>query len=380
MQRSSSWTVGARSETGYIRSENEDRMSRVPFHGGFVYIVSDGMGGHNAGAKAAEVTVRTLERHLSAIDGVASIEATLKTAFAAANANVYELGHAGDEKTAGMGATAVVCVTAGASALVAHVGDSRAYLYQGGRLARLTKDHTRAQGMVDAGVLSPMEAEQHPESSVLSRAIGQLSTVEVEIGAWQTLTRGDEILLCSDGLFGEARDAEIEELLGRDDPPQLLADHLIGLALSNGGGDNVTVQILRYGSRPVPFAWAPFRYQLATLPFLMLACAAPAYLANEHLQSVLSQEMRMLAAENRALRQSSEERMAKTDKELEVLEGELASLNSKITAAPEAPVAPVVAKPATPAKKKPRAKESPAAPSPAELGSPKEVTAPQEAP
>src|ERR1019366_7003579 len=170
------WTAGARSETGYVRKENEDRMSRVRFSDGYAYIVSDGMGGHNGGAKAAETTVRILEEHLSSLQGAAAIDETLRNGFAAANASVFQLGHAGDAETAGMGATAVVCVTTQSSALVAHVGDSRAYLHRRRRLTRLTRDHTRAQDMVDAGLLTPEEADWHPDASILSKAIGHLAS------------------------------------------------------------------------------------------------------------------------------------------------------------------------------------------------------------
>jgi serine/threonine protein phosphatase PrpC len=337
-----SWTAGARSETGYVRNENQDRMSRVRCREGFAYIVSDGMGGHKGGAEAAELTVRTLERHLSAPEDAASIEETIREAFVAANASVYEAGHLGDPQTEGMGATAVVCVTTHSSALVAHVGDSRAYLHRGGHLTRLTRDHTRAQSLVAAGLLSPADAENNPDASILARAIGQLPTVDVDIGTWLKLKPGDELLLCSDGLCGEADDLEILRVLQRDARPQRLADRLVALALRKGGRDNVTVQLIRYGRRPAPFDWKPVRYQAATLPILALGCAATIYLVDSRMEAHLSKQITTMEAETRALRASADEWRNVSEKKLATLQEEVASLNDKVKELAAVPKAPAV--------------------------------------
>jgi serine/threonine protein phosphatase PrpC len=305
-------------------------MSRVRFCDGFAYIVSDGMGGHNAGAQAAETTVRTLEEHLSAMQGGAAINETLRAAFAAANASVFQLGHAGQAETAGMGATAVVCVTTQSSALLAHIGDSRAYLHRRRRLTRLTRDHTRAQNMVDSGVLTADEADRHPDANILSKAIGHLASVEVDIGAWLQLRTGDEILLCSDGLCGEADDVEIEEVLRHDESPQRLADRLIALALDKGGSDNVTVQLIRFGRRSVPFDWQPLRHQAAALPVLVLSCAATIYLIGSRLEETLSKRMMVIETQTRALRQSSDDWKTMLEQQLEAVRQQLASLNDRI--------------------------------------------------
>jgi PPM family protein phosphatase len=370
------WTAGARSETGYIREQNEDRMSRVPFRDGFAYIVSDGMGGHNAGAEAAELTVRTLERNLSALDDATLIEKTIRDAFVAANASVYEAGHSGDPQTAGMGATAVICVTRQASALIAHVGDSRAYLHRGGNLSRLTTDHTRAQRMVAEGVLSPQDAENHPEFSTLSRAIGQQTAVEVDVGTWLKLKPGDQILLCSDGLSGEADDLEILEVLKRDASPQRLADRLVSLALRKGGHDNVTVQVIRYGRRPMPFDWKPLGYQAATLSILAVGFAATIYLLDSRMAARFSKQLTSTESGMRALQASAGEWRGGADKSLADLKEQVASLTAAVnelaanTKAPVVPAAPVTRKRSHPNAAKPApaasAKANPAAaPAPA---------------
>lgn len=241
------WSVGARSETGYVRNENQDRMSRVRAPFGDVYIVSDGMGGHRGGALAAKLTIEALTRSLSRIRSVSAVPVETKHAFEEANKTVYERGHSGIAETQGMGATAVVLLVERSQAMVAHVGDSRAYLFALGELRQLTKDHTRVQRMVDAGTLTAAEAASHPDASILERAIGVSRDVAVDISAWIPLHEGDRILLCSDGLHGYVPDNEISVILGNQTPPQELADRLVNRALEKGGEDNITVQLIEYG-------------------------------------------------------------------------------------------------------------------------------------
>lgn len=241
------WTVGARSETGYVRSENEDRMARVRLGHADAYLVLDGMGGHNSGALAAELAMRAFCASLTAAPARQAVEESLRDAFTQANEAVYARSRAaGESRAVGMGATAVALVTRGSRAMVAHVGDSRAYLVRGGQLRRLTRDHSRVQRMVDAGMLTQEQAFNHPDTSVIERAVGHQETLAVEIAPWLQLRRGDQLLLCSDGLCGYVSDNEIEIALRADAGPQALADALVELALSKGGHDNVTVQLVRY--------------------------------------------------------------------------------------------------------------------------------------
>lgn len=239
------WSVGARSETGYVRNENQDRMSCVQAPFGDIYIVSDGMGGHRGGALAAGLTIETLNRTLSGLDSISIGPNAINDAFEEANAVVYERGHAGNAGTEGMGATVVVLLVAQCQVMVAHVGDSRAYLFtRENKLERLTKDHSRVQRMIDAGILTPAEALVHPEASVLERAIGTSPTVKVDISSWIPLREGDQILLCSDGLHGYVSDTEIAAVLSKQGAPQELAGRLVDLALEKGGEDNITIQLI----------------------------------------------------------------------------------------------------------------------------------------
>ena len=135
------------------------------------------MGGHAGGAKAAELTIRGLEQYLSEASKNLPIEEAIRNAFEKTNRDVYDQAHAGDPTTEGMGSTAVMLLIFSQIAKIAHVGDSRAYLYRNGKLRLLTKDHTQVQRMVDVGMLTPEQARNHPSSSILDRAIGNRPTV-----------------------------------------------------------------------------------------------------------------------------------------------------------------------------------------------------------
>jgi PPM family protein phosphatase len=244
--------VGALSETGYTRDENQDRMSGCVVPLGHLYIVADGMGGHKGGALAAQTVVEELQRHIGQAAPVDPADTVIAAAFRAANDAVYKKAHSGDPATEGMGTTAVLLLISGRVAKLAHVGDSRAYLYRNGALSQMTTDHTIVQRMVQAGMLKPDEASDHPQSSVLERAIGSTPTVEIDINSHQ-LQAGDALLLCSDGLSGYVPDAQIEAVLRNERTIQETTAELVRLALDKGGRDNVTVQLVRYGPRkPAP--------------------------------------------------------------------------------------------------------------------------------
>jgi hypothetical protein len=143
-----------------------------------------------------------------------------------------------------MGTTVVACLVVDPRRVViAHVGDSRAYLLRGGRLQTLTRDHTIVEDMLDRGLLSIEEAERHPYKNVLSRNLG--GRAETRVDAFELeLKAGDRVLLCSDGLHGYASAEAIQYLLGSGDAPEHVAHDLIELALRGGGGDNVTAIVI----------------------------------------------------------------------------------------------------------------------------------------
>jgi serine/threonine protein phosphatase PrpC len=237
---------GLRSETGCVRTANEDRMGFRRTAGGEVYVVCDGMGGTKGGARAAQLAVHALIERLNDPKGARDPRKRMLAAFAEANAAVFRHRRPDDPETRDMGSTAVAALLSGTRLLVGHVGDSRAYRWNKARgLKLLTRDHTRVQRLVDAKVITPTEAAVHPEASVLDRAMGHLPQVEAEVSEWLSLNRGDRVLLCSDGLSGYASDAEINAVMNSEDDPQRQADKLTELALKKGGEDNVTVQVVQ---------------------------------------------------------------------------------------------------------------------------------------
>ncbi|MEZ4360952.1 MAG: PP2C family serine/threonine-protein phosphatase [Kofleriaceae bacterium] len=234
-------------DVGRVRAGNEDAML-VDVELG-LYAVFDGMGGAKAGEIAAQTARDAFHfyarRHRDELPEIDLLENALLHACAA----VYDAARA-DRNLHGMGTTAVVCfipdLQRPRKAVIAHVGDSRAYLLRNGRLSQLTRDHTIVAELVARGMISAEDAERHPYKNVLSRNLGARFETAVDV-VTADLGPGDRILLCSDGLYGYASIEAIQYLLGSGDAPELVAGDLIELALRGGGGDNVTVVVIDAG-------------------------------------------------------------------------------------------------------------------------------------
>ena len=224
------------SHTGRQRRANEDNLyARTP-----LFAVADGMGGAQAGEIASQIAVDTLaERGAGGIESIESLAGLIREA----NSRIHELAQS-DERRAGMGTT-VTAVMVGEDELhVAHVGDSRAYLWRDGSLEKLTRDHSLVDELLRQGKLSPEEAREHPQRSVITRAVGPEALVDVDTDTWQTKD-GDVVLICSDGLTTMIGEPEIEGLL-RDAPTLRDAGQsLIDAANDAGGRDNITVVLVR---------------------------------------------------------------------------------------------------------------------------------------
>ena len=239
--------LGAVSEKG-LREENQDRMSAFWTPLGMVYILADGMGGHHGGAEAARRVIEGYQVHLALFRGPMELVDILQAATRLTNADILTVGRSGDQACAGMGSTVVMAMLRttenGMDLVVAHIGDSRAYLLRNGSLRQLTHDHSVVQRMVDEGLISPEEARTHRSLNVLSRALGKQPEVELEIGALLTLRPEDIILLCTDGLWGSLSDEQLKHELSIERPALQAAESLVQLALEQGSEDNITVQIL----------------------------------------------------------------------------------------------------------------------------------------
>ncbi|MEN3331207.1 MAG: family protein phosphatase [Blastocatellia bacterium] len=241
--------VGAKTHVGKVRSENQDRMGRFPSPLGELYIVVDGMGGHKGGATAAAMTIDGFDAYLKSFPPGIPPDQALQDAAQRTNSDIYQKANNGDPETANMGATLVLGLVRNWQIIIAHAGDSRAYRFRAGRLERLTRDHSVVQRMIDHNMITEEQARDHPDASVITRAFGQKTEIELEISPPLELVEGDGILLCSDGLCGYVDDPAIEQVIGRYRDAQQITDALIDLALAAGGEDNVTVQFLQCGER-----------------------------------------------------------------------------------------------------------------------------------
>jgi PPM family protein phosphatase len=232
---------------------NEDASAYEETAFGHLCVLCDGMGGHQNGREAAELAVKAIvetfsnvpsSRAPSSPEGLgARARELLREAIEAANARVAALG--GLSKQARPGATVVAILMHPEGVEVAHVGDSRCYLLQGGQIFQITKDHTVVQKMVDAGVLSPAEAQVHPDANQILRALGTSPEVEVEVRAQSIpLSPGEAFVLCSDGLSDLVQPQEILQIATAAPASQAVGE-LVDLANARGGHDNITVMILR---------------------------------------------------------------------------------------------------------------------------------------
>ena len=221
----------ARTHEGCVRAHNED--SHVVRDEG-LWAVADGMGGHEGGEWASGRIVRELGR----IDLALGYEDVCEEAAQAVTAANRQILAEGKERGKSMGSTLVTLVIEGSRYAVLWAGDSRAYLMRGGRLERLSRDHTQVQEMVTRGLMTAEQAQGHPMGHVLSRAVGVQKEIEIDRVEGE-VQPGDIFLLCSDGLHGVVGEEAIGDRFARAAPDQAL-DELIDLTLEKGAPDNVT--------------------------------------------------------------------------------------------------------------------------------------------
>lgn len=225
---------GSRTEVGHVREHNEDSLLVLPP----LFAVADGMGGHEAGEVASELTIKALAELAPA-----SLDAdALERAVVAANLNVIKAPHEGIGRV-GMGTTLTCAMIEKERLIIAQVGDSRAYLLHQGTLQQLTRDHSLMADMIEAGQLTEAEARVHPNRSVITRAIGSDPHMKPDIYELNVST-GDRILLCSDGICTMIEDHEIESIMAHSASAQDCADALVEAALAAGGYDNATAVVV----------------------------------------------------------------------------------------------------------------------------------------
>jgi len=242
--------VSGQSDVGCQRSNNEDSFGyweheddQQFLRKGRLAVVADGMGGYEGGQEASRLAVETLVAGYRDFDGDEP-QLALNQALQMAHEQVRQYSFAHPELR-GMGTTCTAAAIVQNTLYYVHVGDTRLYLIRDGHTTRVTRDHSYVGRLVESGIISPEEAEHHPQRNILTAALGTNPDLIMDSpGRPEPLRADDVLVICSDGLWGQVRDSEILEAVENHSAEQA-GRQLIALARERGGPDNITVEILR---------------------------------------------------------------------------------------------------------------------------------------
>lgn len=239
-------SVGFKTDKGMCRSHNEDSVFVLPDQQ--LYIVADGVGGHNAGDTASRMAVESIAAYvtknpLTLAENPCELKNFFMSCISFANENIFKRAAAPGESH-GMATTCVMCYIRDDQAYVVNVGDSRAYLVRDGKIGQITEDHSCVQELINSGVITEEEAMERPDRNMITRALGGEPKVQPDFFSFK-LYAGDTILLCSDGLYGEVSAPRLAELCTKYKTMHRLTRQLVDEANSNGGKDNISVICIR---------------------------------------------------------------------------------------------------------------------------------------
>ena len=231
--------VGVLTDIGMVRSINEDCAEYVESDKYSIYVVADGMGGHNAGEVASSMAVKGIIEYIETNFGKADNYKILRNAIQSVNKSIYNHSIKNDNLN-GMGTTITAGLKFNDVIQIANVGDSSCYGIKGEVINKITKDHSLVQELVDLGTISELEAVNHPKKNIITRAVGTSESVEVDVF---NLSKDDYdiYVLCSDGLTNEVTKEEILKVIKEGKLPVDTCEKLVNLAKYKGGRDNVTV-------------------------------------------------------------------------------------------------------------------------------------------
>ena len=242
---------GVCTDIGLKREVNEDYCGVLKDEANVydVFVVADGMGGHQAGEVASKMSVELVLGYIR--EGITSdmskeeVGEKLKEIIKKVNSDIHDVADK-DPGKYGMGTTMVVVVDVGMYLVVANVGDSRLYYLKDNKLKRLTVDHSYVEELIQKGTITEEEAKEHPRKNVLTRVVGYFKEVDADI--YECELKGiDKFLMCTDGLTNMVSDGRIAEILADGDNLQDIAKALVSEANKNGGIDNTTVIVLKDG-------------------------------------------------------------------------------------------------------------------------------------
>ncbi|MFZ5943826.1 MAG: Stp1/IreP family PP2C-type Ser/Thr phosphatase [Bacillota bacterium] len=235
--------VNSLTDIGLVRKANEDKYLTDKNRG--LFVVADGMGGHEAGEIASSIAIKTLDVVLTN-EYIASYQRDgLIEAIRKANQLIYQEAKQ-NINFSGMGTTITAALFIEKTLHIAHIGDSRAYLIRDNSIRLLTKDHSLVGELLRHGELTENEAQKHPHRNVLTRALGTEAEVEIDLTQVEVKS-GDMLLLCSDGLYSLVKDFEIlQEIITNRVDMKATVNNLVKTALNRGGMDNITVVLVSY--------------------------------------------------------------------------------------------------------------------------------------
>lgn len=226
---------------GLVRKDNEDNYL-VSLERG-LFVVADGMGGHVGGRVASSLAVQVLDREIRGLCGQEP-GTQLQAALLKANEVILYQGQA-DTRYAGMGTTVTAVLVKEERLYLAHIGDSRAYLYRDGMLSLLTRDHSLVNELFQNGSLTMEEMKKHPQRNILTRALGTQQTPQIDLSS-TSLKKGDLILLCTDGLHNQVAEQDLLLVLGAKSTLKEKLRQMVNIALQKGGSDNITAILVCY--------------------------------------------------------------------------------------------------------------------------------------
>ena len=230
--------VGIKSDVGIVRSLNEDYAGYIEDEEFKLYVVADGMGGHNAGEVASEMAVKAVEAYVKE-NYKEQGSNVLENAVLFANEKIYNKAIVGSEYK-GMGTTLVAALVYRNTIIVANVGDSSCFGVIDNNITKITKDHSLVQELIDSGSITEEEGRNHPKKNVITRALGTNNVVKIDIFKVDINTY-DKYLLCTDGLSNEVLKEEILMEINDINDYNTACDKLVLLAKNRGGRDNITV-------------------------------------------------------------------------------------------------------------------------------------------
>ena len=251
--------VGFATDVGRMRERNEDSLAVYRRPEGeeslpmveALLLVADGMGGERGGDRASQMAAEGLHQCFASglfrswpeSQEVQWPKQSLRRAVTEVNSEIYGLGER-EPTLQGLGSTVVMALLSGSTMTIAHVGDSRCYRVRGDGIQQLTRDHTWVERQVEAGLMSPETAQEHPNRNILTRSLGDPIDPECDVTT-VGVEDGDVFVLCSDGLTGKVREDRILEEVQRELDPQRLSEGLVELANDLDGSDNITVVVGR---------------------------------------------------------------------------------------------------------------------------------------